>query len=190
MSQSVVSPGGQDQSPPGIQGYLLLICFVASLGGVLFGYDTAVISGTFTLVESFFDLSKIEVGWFASSALVGAILGAAMAGGWSDKSGRKPVLLVSAFLFFLSALLCALPISFTFLIGARFIGGIGVGIASVLSPLYISEIAPPNIRGRLVAFYQLSIVIGILLAYFFNSVLLNYSSTHPDGLNNFTFLHD
>lgn len=152
------------------------ISLVASLGGVLFGYDTAVISGTFSLVETFFDLSKIEVGWFASSALVGAILGAAVAGSWSDRYGRKPVLLVSALLFFISALFCALPVSFTWLIAARLLGGIGVGVASVLSPLYISEIAPPEIRGRLVAFYQLSIVIGILFAYFVNWLLLDYST--------------
>lgn len=161
--------------------YLGLICLVASLGGVLFGYDTAVISGTFSLVEDFFSLSKIEVGWFASSALVGAIAGAAIAGSLSDRYGRKPVLIFSALLFFISALLCAIPLTFSFLIVARFIGGLGVGVASVLSPLYISEIAPPSIRGRLVAFYQLSIVVGILLAYFSNWLLLGFSSS-GDGL--------
>ncbi len=155
--------------------FLGLVCFVASLGGVLFGFDTAVISGTFSFVEQYFSLDKIEVGWFASSALVGAIIGAAVAGGLSDKYGRKPILIVAGLLFFISAFGSMIPPSFLMLIGARLIGGFGVGMASVLAPLYISELAPPKIRGRLVALYQLSIVTGILLAYFSNWFLLGLS---------------
>jgi SP family arabinose:H+ symporter-like MFS transporter len=162
--------------------YLTLICFVASLGGVLFGFDTAVISGTFGFVETFFTLDKLEVGWFASSALVGAIAGAAMAGVLSDTYGRKPVLFVAALFFFISALGSTMPPNFMFLIVARLVGGFGVGMASVLAPLYISEVAPPKIRGRLVALYQLSIVIGILLAYFSNWFLLGFAQ---DNLNAF-----
>ena len=158
--------------------FLALICFVASLGGVLFGFDTAVISGTFGMVEAQFALSKIEVGWFASSALIGAIIGAMFAGVLSDRFGRKPVLLVSALLFFISALASAVAPTFVSLIVARMIGGWGIGIASVLAPLYISEFSPPKIRGRLVALYQLSLVIGILLAYFSNWMLLGYSQSH------------
>jgi SP family arabinose:H+ symporter-like MFS transporter len=165
-------------SEKGSKRFLALICFVASLGGVLFGFDTAVISGTFNFVETYFSLSKIEVGWFASSALVGAIAGAAIAGSLSDKFGRKPVLMVAAMLFFISALGSAVPPNFIALITARLIGGIGVGMASVLAPLYISEVAPPKIRGRLVALYQLSIVIGILLAYFSNWMLLGFSQNN------------
>ncbi len=160
---------------PGDKIFLAKICFVASLGGVLFGFDTAVISGTFGMVETQFALHKLEAGWFTSSALVGAIIGALAAGWFSDRFGRKPILILSAFLFFLSALGSAVPPSFAGLIIARLIGGVGVGMASVLAPLYISEFSPPNIRGRLVALYQLSIVIGILLAFFSNWVLLGYA---------------
>ncbi|GAA5220263.1 sugar porter family MFS transporter [Membranihabitans marinus] len=152
--------------------YLWQICFVASLGGILFGFDTAVISGTFAMVEQQYNLNQIQVGWFGSAALIGAIIGAFMAGGLSDRHGRKPILLIAAALFFVSALLSAIPPNFTFLIAARIIGGLGVGMASVLSPMYISEISPPHIRGRLVALYQMSIVLGIMLAYFSNYLLL------------------
>ncbi len=162
----------------GNSGYLAMVCFVASLGGLLFGFDTAVISGTVGMVETQFGLSKLALGWFTSSALVGCILGAVMAGALGDKYGRKPVLILAAALFFISAMGCTIPPSFKFLYSVRIIGGIGVGIASVLSPLYISEFSPPKIRGRLVALYQLSIVTGILLAYGSNWILLNYSTQH------------
>lgn len=162
----------------GNSGYLAMVCVVASLGGLLFGFDTAVISGTVGMVEAQFELSKLALGWFTSSALVGCILGAVMAGLLGDKYGRKPVLIMAAALFFISALGCTIPPSFKVLYSVRIIGGIGVGIASVLSPLYISEFSPPKIRGRLVALYQLSIVTGILLAYGSNWILLNFSTNH------------
>ncbi len=155
--------------------FLALICFVASLGGVLFGFDTAVISGTFGFVEIQYGLSKLEVGWFGSSALVGSILGALIAGTLSDRFGRKPILILAGVLFFISALGSTIPPTYTILILSRLIGGLGVGMASVLAPLYISEFAPPKIRGRLVGLYQLSIVIGILLAFFSNWSLLSFS---------------
>ena len=158
--------------------FLVLICLVASIAGLLFGFDTAVISGTFGFVEKQFGLSKLEVGWFGSAALVGCIAGAATAGWLSDRFGRKPVLILSGILFLVSAFLSAIPQTFEWLIAARILGGVGIGIASVLAPMYISEFAPPKIRGRLVALYQLSIVIGILLAYFSNWILLGFSETH------------
>ena len=113
--------------------FLALVCFVASLGGVLFGFDTPVISGTLSFVEAYFGLKNIEVGWFASSALVGAIAGDAIAGTLSDKYGRKPILLIAGFLFFISALGSSVPPNFVFLIVARLTGGLGVGMASVLA---------------------------------------------------------
>ena len=160
----------------GNRSFLALVCFVASLGGVLFGFDTAVISGTFSMVKVYYGLGDIELGWFASSALIGAIIGALFVGVLSDKFGRKPLFIIAAVLFFISALFSAIPPNFALLIWARLIGGLGIGIASVLSPMYISEFSPPKMRGRLVALYQLSIVIGILLAYFSNWMLLNFAN--------------
>ncbi len=165
-------------SPNKVQGsvtYLVWICAVASLGGFLFGYDTAVISGTFEFVERQFGLSKVEVGWFGSAALLGCIIGAAGAGWFGDRYGRKPVLIVSGMFFFVSALYSTIPETFSVLVLARAVGGLGVGMASVLAPMYISEFSPPRMRGRVVALYQLSIVIGILAAYFVNYLLLNHA---------------
>ena len=160
--------------------YLTGICAVASLGGFLFGFDTAVISGTIDFVQVLYGLRSLAVGWFTSSALLGCIVGAAIAGVLSDRWGRKPILILSGVLFFVSALGSAIPPDFQWLIVARMIGGVGVGMASVLAPMYISEFAPAAIRGRLVALYQLSIVIGILAAYFSNYLLLDIGRNHPE----------
>ncbi len=145
-----------------------MLCAVASLGGLLFGFDTAVISGAIPLVSRQFALTPLQVGVFTSSALVGCIAGAAVCGMLADRFGRKPVLIASGVLFVLSAYGCAVPDSYAALLAARLVGGIAVGIASVAAPLYISELAPARSRGRFVAFYQLSIVCGILLAYLSN----------------------
>lgn len=169
--------------------YLMGICLVASIGGLLFGFDTAVISGTFEFVERQFGLSKVEVGWFGSAALLGCIPGAAAAGWLGDRYGRKPILIIAAVLFFVSALYSTIPESFTVLFEARFIGGLGVGMASVLAPMYISEFSPPKVRGRVVALYQLSIVIGILAAYYSNYLLLGIAEGRPDAFGNTGFLH-
>ncbi len=156
--------------------YLFFITLTAAFGGFLFGYDTAVISGTIGFVKSKFELDSVMEGWFVSSALVGCIIGVAMAGELSDRFGRKTSLIISGFLFSLSAIGCALCSSHTELIFYRSIGGIAVGVASMLSPLYISEVSPPKIRGRMVALYQFSITIGILLAYFANAYFLRQSN--------------
>ncbi len=172
---------------------LPLLAFVASLGGFLFGYDTAVISGTISLVKSKFALDAISEGWFVSSALVGCIIGVSFAGYLSDRFGRKPVMWLAAFLFMVSALGCMLAGTHQTLIAYRLIGGIGVGVASLICPVYIAEIAPARIRGRLVAFYQFSIALGILAAYFVNAGLLSLSVSevfNPSGFFNWIITDD
>ena len=134
----------------------------------MFGYDTGVIAGAIGPLEARFDLTPRLVGWAASCALLGCIFGAAFAGPASDWLGRKRVLVVSAVLFLVSALGTALPQSLGEFIIFRFIGGLGVGAASITSPLYIAEIAPARIRGRMVSVNQLAIVTGFLIVYFVN----------------------
>jgi sugar porter (SP) family MFS transporter len=157
--------------------YLFFIALTAALGGFLFGYDTAVISGTIGFVKSKFALDAVMEGWFVSSALVGCIAGVSMAGELSDRFGRKKALIASGFLFSISAFGCAISATHTQLIIYRLLGGIGVGVASMLSPLYISEVSPAKVRGRMVAMYQLAIATGILFAYFSNAWLLKNSSS-------------
>jgi SP family arabinose:H+ symporter-like MFS transporter len=160
--------------------FLVLLCSVASLGGLLFGFDTAVISGTISMVVAQFGLTPWNEGVFTSSALIGCIIGTAGSGMLSDRFGRKPVLLGSAFLFVVSAFACAIPDTYEVLVAARVLSGVAVGAASVVAPMYISEFAPASSRGRLVALYQLSIVIGVLLAYFSNWLIArNATATSP-----------
>lgn len=166
---------------------LVGLALIASLGGFLFGYDTAVISGTLAMVRQQFELNASMEGWYVSSALLGCILGVSGAGLLSDKYGRKRVLLLTGALFSISAIGCALSTSFSMLVLYRLVGGLGVGIASMLSPLYISEISPPAMRGRLVTLYQFAITIGILCAYFVNVWLLN-TSNNP-GFENLANFH-
>lgn len=148
--------------------YVIVITFIAALGGFLFGFDTAVISGANPFIQKYFELDSVSLGWAVSSVIVGCIIGAFSAGFTSDLFGRKKVLIVTAVLFTLSAIGTALATSFSFFVFARIVGGIGVGAASALSPTYIAEIAPADRRGRLVSINQLTIVIGILVVYFTN----------------------
>ncbi len=157
--------------------YIVWLSIVASLGGFLFGYDTAVISGTVDQVSLQFSLNDITKGWYVGCALAGSIAGVMVAGYLSDKFGRKIVLLLSAVLFSLSGLGCMLAADQVQLVIARIVGGIGIGVASVVSPLYIAEISIPSIRGRLVSMYQLAITVGFLGAYLANWGLLQYSET-------------
>jgi MFS transporter, SP family, arabinose:H+ symporter len=158
---------------------ILTITLVASLGGFLFGFDMAVISGVLPFLQKQFSLSAFEQGWFVSSALIGCIVGVAFSGELSDRLGRKKPLLVSATFFLLSALGCALMPSLFWVIAFRFLGGVGIGLASNVVPLYISEIAPAKSRGRLVTYYQFALTLGILVAYLSNAGLVNYATGHP-----------
>jgi SP family arabinose:H+ symporter-like MFS transporter len=169
--------------------FLTWICFVASLGGFLFGFDTAVISGTIEFVEKQFALTKVEVGWFGSAALMGCIIGALFAGSVGDRFGRKPSLILAGVFYFVSALYSAIPPTFAVLVWARALGGLGVGMASVLGPMYISEFSPARLRGRIVALYQLSIALGILIAYLSNYLLLGVSQSTPAPFGDGGFLH-
>ena len=154
-------------------GYVLFLSFVAALGGILFGYDTAVISGTTADVSSQFALSEMSKGWYVGCALVGSIIGVACAGVLSDFLGRKKSLIIAAILFSVSAIGCCLCHGFSDLVIYRIIGGVGIGIVSIVSPMYISEISPAKIRGTMVALYQLAITMGLLLAYLVNYVILS-----------------
>ncbi len=162
--------------------YLYLVCLVAALGGFLFGFDTAVISGTVSLVKSDFSLNAVSEGWFVSCALLGCIIGVSFSGKLSDKYGRKIVLILSAVLFLASALGCMLTSTFNELVVFRLIGGLGIGVASMVSPLYISEFSPSRYRGMMVSLYQLALTVGIVLAYFTNAYLANHTGDqYPNG---------
>lgn len=158
-------------------GYVTFLSIVAALGGFLFGYDTAVISGTISTVAAQFELDSLQSGWYVGSALVGSIMGVMAAGAMSDRIGRKKTMLISATLFTISAIGCALSGNWDQLVIFRIIGGIGIGIVSIVCPLYISEVSVASHRGRMVSLYQLAITIGFLGAYLMNYYLLNLSTT-------------
>ena len=155
-----------------MKGYVILISVVAALGGLLFGFDTAVISGTINFIQPYFGLSEAGLGWTVSSLLFGCIAGVFLAGKAGDRFGRKKMLMVAAMLFFVSAAGSASAQTLAFFIVARLLGGLAVGIASILSPMYIAELAPAKYRGSLVSLNQLAIVIGILVAFFSNYLLV------------------
>lgn len=161
--------------------FLSLITLAATLGGFLFGFDTAVISGTISFVKHQYNLDALMEGWFVSSALLGSIAGVAISGKMGDRLGRKNVMLFSAFLFGISAVGCALAPNAFLLIVFRLIGGLGIGVASVICPMYIAELAPSHVRGKLVTYYQLAISIGILAAYFSNTVIESSDSAKVNG---------
>lgn len=182
--------------------YLLGISFVSTIGGFLFGYDTAIISGCNTFLEQHFNLSAAELGWLVSSALLGTILGCVIAGSITDRLGRKKALILAAICLVISAFGSMLPpqflgnldqpfwltansdSSFVFLIVVRIIGGIGVGITSVVAPIYISELSLPQNRGRMVSLYQLSITLGILLAFLVDWLVLSNAGESAGVISN------
>lgn len=167
--------------------YFFTISAIGALGGILFGFDTAVISGTIGPLETQFQLSPAMLGWTVSSVLLGSVFGAAVAGPLSDRHGRKLVLILSAALFLISALGSATAPSLSLLIVARLVGGVGVGFAGMVCPLYIAEISPERVRGAMVGLYQLAICVGVLAAYFSNDYVrglaetLGASATSDDG---------
>jgi sugar porter (SP) family MFS transporter len=164
----------------GKQLYTIRIALIVALGGFLMGFDASVISGVVKFIELEFDLSKLELGWSVSSLTLTATLAMMVSGPLSDRIGRKQVLTYAAVLFAISAIASALAPNFLFLVIARMIGGIGVGAALIIAPMYIAEIAPPEKRGQLVSFNQLNIVIGISTAFFTNYLILQLGQSPSD----------
>lgn len=165
-------------------GYVVFLSVVAALGGFLFGYDTAVISGTIAKVTAQFNLDTMSSGWYVGCALIGSIVGVLFAGILSDKLGRKRTMILSAILFSMSAIGCAVCADFNQLVVYRIVGGVGIGVVSIVSPLYISEVSVAQYRGRLVSLYQLAVTIGFLGAYLMNYQLLMYAETHAGAADN------
>ena len=153
-------------------GRVLFVAMVAALGGILFGYDTAVVSGTTRIVADQFSLSELSKGWYVGCALIGSIIGVSVAGMMSDFLGRKKTMFISAVMFSISAIGCAVCGNFSQLVLYRIIGGFGIGVVSIVSPVYISEVSPADKRGTMVSLYQLAVTIGFLLAYLVNYLVL------------------
>jgi SP family arabinose:H+ symporter-like MFS transporter len=158
--------------------FIFLITLIAALGGFLFGFDMAVVSGIIEPLKLQYGLSSAQEGLFVSCALLGCIVGVGFSGYLSDKIGRRKVLFISAVLFLVSAVGFAFSEVYPVLVLFRVLAGMGVGVASNVSPLYISEVAPSQKRGQLVVFYQLAITVGVLAAYISNYFLQGYASSH------------
>ncbi len=156
---------------------IVLTALIVALGGLLMGFDASVISGVVQFIEPEFGLTKLELGWSVASLTLAATAAMLFAGPLSDRFGRRAVLRVAAILYALSALASAFAPSFLLLVIARMIGGFGVGASLILAPMYIAEISPPNLRGRMVSINQLNIVIGISLAFFTNYLILRFGKS-------------
>jgi SP family arabinose:H+ symporter-like MFS transporter len=152
--------------------FTVRVSLIVALGGFLMGFDASVISGVITFIDIEFELTKIQLGWSVSSLALTATLGMILSGPLSDRIGRRPVMRIAAVLFGVSAIASALAPDFTAFVIARMVGGLGVGAALIIAPVYIAEIAPPALRGRIVSFNQLNIVIGISAAFFSNYLIL------------------
>lgn len=167
--------------------YLWFVCLVAACGGLLFGYDAVVVSGTNSQVEAQFDFSPAQLGFYVSCVLWGCAVGSAFAGPMADAIGRKKVLLMSAILIFVSATWSGMASGPVSLIFARLLGGIGIGAATMVCPLYISEISPEEHRGRMVTLFQFTITIGIVMCVFANWGIFSFADTNAqsEGLSEF-----
>jgi sugar porter (SP) family MFS transporter len=159
------------------QQYIIKVSLIVALGGFLMGFDASVISGVVKFIEPEFDLTKLELGWAVSSLTLTSTLAMMVAGPLSAVYGRKPILKLAAALYAISAIGSALAPDFISLVVARMIGGIGVGASLIIAPMYIAEISPPKMRGRMVSFNQLNIVIGISVAFFTNYLILQFSQS-------------
>lgn len=163
--------------------YIWSISLVAAMGGLLFGYDWVVIGGAKPFYEEFFHLTNsLQIGWAMSSALLGCLIGSVISGGLSDSFGRKRLLIISGFLFVISAIGTGLATSFNLFVWFRILGGMGIGLASNLSPMYIAEVAPAEMRGRFVSINQLTIVIGVLLAQIVNWLIAQPVAENADSV--------
>ncbi|MBC7915227.1 MAG: sugar porter family MFS transporter, partial [Pyrinomonadaceae bacterium] len=162
--------------------YLYPVSAVVALGGVLFGFDLVIISGTVPFFTEYFKLNEFSTGWAVGCINLGAAAGAVMAGRLSDAIGRKNLLIICAILFALTGIATGWANDFNLFIIARLLSGVAVGVAALVCPMYIAEIAPSNLRGRLVSFYQLAIVTGLMLAYLSNYFLLD------TGVNNWRWM--
>ncbi|MDF1575373.1 MAG: sugar porter family MFS transporter [Bacteroidales bacterium] len=151
--------------------YLWFISMVATIGGLMFGFDLGIISGAIPFIQPYFGWNELQLGWGVSSILVGAIIGAFGTGALTEKYGRKRLLISVALFFAISCTGMALAGSQVFFISFRVLGGVAVGAVSVLSPMYVAEVAPPKIRGTLITIYQLAITLGILISYLINFAL-------------------
>ncbi|CDQ21263.1 Arabinose transporter [Halobacillus karajensis] len=156
--------------------YVILIAVSAGMAGLLYGFDTAVISGAIGYLQELYDLSPAMEGWVISCVMIGGVIGVVTSGFLSDRYGRKNIMMVAAILFIISALGSAFATSVAMLVWARIIGGFGIGFASALSVTYISECAPPAIRGRLGSLYQLFTIIGICATFYINYSVANSGS--------------
>ncbi len=161
--------------------YLWFICLVAACGGLLFGYDAVVVSGTTTQVKTQFSFSDVQLGWFVSCVLWGCAVGSGFAGPISDALGRKKTLMAASVMIFISAAWSGLAGSANQLIMARLLGGFGIGAATMVCPLYISEVSPEKHRGRMVTLFQLTITIGIVMCVFANWGIFNFAEANADS---------
>jgi SP family arabinose:H+ symporter-like MFS transporter len=158
--------------------YVIFLAATAALGGLLFGFDIAIITGAGPFITEYFKLSDLSLGWAFSSLLFGCVIGSIFAGRITDFYGRRRILIWVALLFAATSIATGEATSFTFFIAARFIGGLAVGGASILSPMYVAEVSPPSLRGRMGTLYQLSIVVGVLISYCINYLLRNAGASN------------
>jgi SP family arabinose:H+ symporter-like MFS transporter len=166
---------------------IVLIALIVALGGFLMGFDASVISGVNKFIKIEFDLTDFELGWAVASLTLTSTLAMFVAGPLSDRYGRKRMLSIAAVLYAISAIGSAIAPSYLFLVIARMIGGLGVGISLILAPMYIAELAPPQMRGRLVSFNQLNIVIGISVAFFTNYLILQLGDSDASWAQSLKF---